>query len=162
MNDQEMNRLTRFAAPLGALAIAAAVAIGAIAAVAQTPGPSSPPASGGSDPAVGTAPSPTQPPTPGPVPAPQSPVGATKPDAAPGETADIVGLEVIDKPGQVVGNVTKVDRLPSGQIRTIEISFGGFLGIGAKILRVPADKVERSGQRMVLNLAPEQIRTMTK
>lgn len=163
MTDQEMNRMTRLVAPVGALALAAAVALGTIAAMAQTPqpqGPGSPPLPGSKPPSAQDQPAASQPASPGS----QNPGAAAKPDAAAPDgakkTADIVGLQVIDSAGQVVGSVSKVEKLPSGEIRNVEISTGGFLGIGAKTLRVPGDKVQRSGEQVVLNLPPEQIKTM--
>ncbi len=157
MTDNEMNAVTRcFAAPLGALAVAAAVAFSTAAAAAQTPAP-------GSDsnvPAAQNQPAARDPAAPSAQPAPP----ATKPgvgsvDGAP-KSSELIGQSVVDKAGQVIGNVSKVDALPSGEIRNVEISTGGFLGFGAKTMRVPADKIERSGQKLVLNLPPEQIKIM--
>lgn len=160
MTDDEMNAMTRFAAPLGALAVAAAVAFGAIAAVAQTPAPVSPPGSDTKDPATQNQPSTRDPAASG---SPASPPAAKPNAGAPNgaqKSSELVGREVVDKAGQVVGSISKVDTLPSGEIRNVEISTGGFLGFGAKTMRVPGDKIERTGQQLVLNLPPEQIKTM--
>lgn len=145
MTHHEMNRMTRFAAPIAALALATAATLGSIAAMAQTPAPSAPE---------------TKAPA---AQAPQSPGAAAKPDAAPAaKSADMVGMPVVDSTGKSVGSVSKVERLPNGELRTVEISTGGFLGFGAKTIRVPAEKVQRSGEQVVLNLPPEQIKTMTQ
>ncbi len=164
MTEHELNRMTRLAAPLGAVAVAMAVAFGAFAAMAQSPtGAPSLPVPGNKAPNAQDSPG-AQSPTA--APAPSAPGASARPNGRATESADkapdMIGMSVIDRSGQVIGSVTKIDRTPSGEIRNIEISTGGFLGLGSKILRVPGDKVERSGQQLVLNLAPDQIKTMTQ
>ncbi len=161
MNDRNLNRTTRQAILAGAAALMTAALMGVLtAANAQAPAVDTPkseiPANQPSRP-VPPAASPSNPPI---APGAKSDAGP-RPDAA-AQAGDLTGLAVVDRQGKRIGSVAKVDRLPNGQVKGVEISTGGFLGLGSKTLKVDGETIERSGQRVVLLLSAEQIEKLTQ
>lgn len=61
---------------------------------------------------------------------------------------DLIGLDVVDSDGEVVGDVGEVGRR-DGQLYAI-FGVGGFLGLGQRQVAVPLERMRLDGERMVL------------
>lgn len=77
------------------------------------------------------------------------------------QRSDIVGKELYDSSGKEVAQIQDVKTSPDGKIAAVEIDMGGFLGIGARRIAVPVDKLELQGGRIQSNsLSSDQIRDL--
>lgn len=132
MNDREIDRTTFVAVPLTVLATIAALGLTAFAAMADTL--SAPPARSTT-----------------------GPTGSIVAGTATMQDRDLVGMKVVDVDGAEVGQVTRVDRLPGGQIDVVEISSGGFLGFGARALTVSPSTLEPGEEQIVLRMPRHEI-----
>jgi hypothetical protein len=68
-----------------------------------------------------------------------------------------VGLDVFSSDGIRVGEVRAVDTGPSGDIVTLHMYTGGFLGFGGRIVAIPQGKFMRSGQSVRLDLDSDEV-----
>ena len=127
---------------LSAIAMPAALAVGAATAFAQTPSPS--PAPSPSAPAERM---PNESLTPAPTPAPSVTDPAPTMERAPGsfsanQSADewrstkLVGLSVYNRANEKVGDINDLILGPDGKISNAVIGVGGFLGLGEKLVAV--------------------------
>ena len=64
--------------------------------------------------------------------------------------------------GQQLGTVTKVDTLPDGKVKDIELKSAGFLGMFKTTYLVPADKVAKKGSRIELSMTSDQAQQFVK
>ena len=126
------------------------------AAVAQTPAEQS----------KSATPSPTSAPTA--QSAPVQAVPSSTPPAAPAVVVpslnpkELQGLDVFASGGQQLGTVTKVDTLPDGKVKDIELKSAGFLGMFKTTYLVPADKVAKKGSRIELSMTSDQAKQFVK
>jgi sporulation protein YlmC with PRC-barrel domain len=77
--------------------------------------------------------------------------------ARPGANDPLVGLPVFGSDGQKVGEVREVKAESDGRIREILVKTGGFLGIGGRIVAIPAGKFARSGQNVQLGMTSDDV-----
>ena len=61
---------------------------------------------------------------------------------------NVVGKWLYDKSGNAVAMIQDVKTSPDGKIQAAEIDLGGFLGIGARRIAVPADQLQKKGDRI--------------
>jgi hypothetical protein len=71
-------------------------------------------------------------------------------------------LDVFASGGQQLGKVTKVNTLPDGKIKDVEVQSGGFLGMFKTTYLVPADKVTKKGGRVDLSMTSDQAKSLTR
>ena len=157
---------------VGALALASAPFLLALAVSAQTapPAPGQAPAAGQIEPVPGG---------PAPAPAAKSPNSgygtATEgnasddPATSPGSTAaakgtsdPLVGLEVVSNDGKKVGEVMAVKAGPDGKLREIHVKTGSFLGFGGKTVAIPADMVSKQGEKVAIAMPSSDIGKLPK
>ena len=72
------------------------------------------------------------------------------------------GLAVRRLGGQQLGTVTRVDTLPDGKVKDVELQSGGFLGMFKTTYVVPADKVAKKGSRIELSMTSDQAKQFAK
>lgn len=77
-------------------------------------------------------------------------------------TSDLIGQDVTNPAGESVGEVAALEVGPDGQITSIVIASGGFLGLGAKQIAVPYAAVEHvtdgaETQSVVIQASLEEI-----
>ena len=64
--------------------------------------------------------------------------------------------------GQLVGKIAKVNVLPDGKIKDVEIQSHGFMGLFSKTYVVPSDKLNKKGGRVDLSMTSEQAKQEAK
>jgi hypothetical protein len=75
--------------------------------------------------------------------------------------SDIVGKDLYDRSGNEVAKIQDVRTSADGKIAAVELDMGGFLGIGARRIAVPVDKLELKDGRIQSNsLSADQIREL--
>jgi sporulation protein YlmC with PRC-barrel domain len=75
---------------------------------------------------------------------------------------DIQGLDVFGSDGQQVGKIAKVNVVPEGNVKDVEVQSGGFFGFFSKTYVVPADKLNKKGGRVELSMTSEQAKQLIK
>jgi hypothetical protein len=104
-------------------------------------------------------------PAPGTVPQDASPslkppartVDPSETPAGQSRTESLVGLVVFSSDGTRVGEVRSVSTGPGGDIVTLNVRTGGFLGFGGRIVAIPGGKFIRSGHSIRLDLDSEAV-----
>lgn len=97
------------------------------------------------------------------APTPSPPTASTPSPVSPAIVAkDIQGLDVFGSDGQQVGKVAKVNVVPDGNIKEVEVQSEGFLGFFSKTYIVPADKLNKKGGRVELSMTSEQAKQLIK
>lgn len=84
----------------------------------------------------------------------------TAADAAPSDEAksvDIVGLPVVTRDGERVGDVVMVVADPDGAMQAVLVKTGGFLGFGSKRIAIPVDKIAQQDKSVRLTLTAEEV-----
>lgn len=125
--------------PRRALASAAILGLGTLAAAAQTP-----------------AQAPDTPPTQS-APGPSSYKGRAAPPSETPAGHGMVGLSVFSADGSRLGDVSAVKTDPEGNVTALRVRIGGFLGFGARIVAIPEGKFARNGQEVRLAFTAEEI-----
>lgn len=127
---------------LSAIAVPAALAVGAATALAQTPPPSPSPSapaeqSPSPSPSPAPAPSATEP-APSPSPSAERSAGNFSSTQAADEwrSTKLVGLTVYNQANEKVGDINDLILGPDGKISSAVIGVGGFLGMGEKLVAV--------------------------
>ena len=69
----------------------------------------------------------------------------------------LVGLAVVSADGLAVGTVLSIDAEPDGTISAINVTAGGLLGLGARMVAIPAGKFVRAGDRVRLTLTAAEV-----
>jgi hypothetical protein len=69
----------------------------------------------------------------------------------------MLGLSVFSSDGSRVGDVRAVHIGPNGDVATLHIRTGGFLGFGARTVAISEGKFARSGQSVQLNYTAEEV-----
>lgn len=135
---------------LSAIAMPAALAIGAATAFAQTP-PPAPSPSAPAEKMPGTTPSPAPSVTdPAPAPSPSADASKTAGTFSANQAADewrsskLVGLHVYNKANEKVGEINDLIMGPDGKIANAVIGVGGFLGMGEKLVGVAFSDLQLS------------------
>jgi sporulation protein YlmC with PRC-barrel domain len=158
---------------VGALSLAAAPFLLALAVSAQTapPAPGQAPAAGQIEPVPGgPAPAPAAKPSPdsgygqgaeeSTSDNPASPPGSSA--AAKGTVDPLVGLEVVSNDGKKVGEVMAVKAGPDGKLREIHVKTGSFLGFGGRTVSIPADMVSKQGEKVSIAMPSSDIGKLPK
>ena len=105
------------------------------------------------------APSPA--PEPGPqVTPPPRPVAPSETPAGQSQTQSLVGLVVFSSDGTRVGEVRSVSTGPAGDIVSLHVRTGGFLGFGGRIVAIPQGKFIRSGQSIRLDFDSDEVKRL--
>lgn len=73
-----------------------------------------------------------------------------------------IGKDVYGANGNEVGELSNLLIDPDGRVRAALIEFGGFLGIGDHHVAVPWDKMSVQGNRLMVNMSEDQIKTMPR
>jgi sporulation protein YlmC with PRC-barrel domain len=68
---------------------------------------------------------------------------------------DLTGLEVYSSDGQKIGTVAKSEANAQGEVESIQVDIGGFLGIGQKTVEIGADQFTQVGDRVELTLSAD-------
>jgi sporulation protein YlmC with PRC-barrel domain len=69
----------------------------------------------------------------------------------------LVGRRVYAAEGKQVGHIDSVETDGDGQIVTIDVTLGNTLALGPKTVRVPGDKIIRTGLKVRLAMSTEEI-----
>ena len=155
----------------GAVALAIAPVLLAVAVYAQTapPAPGQAPAAGKMEPAPVPAPAPAAKAQPGGYGSAAEGAGAVPSDKsaapAPGKSASsdpLLGLEVIGSDGKSVGEVASVKTGPDGKVSEIHVKTGTFLGFGGETVAIPAEKVTKSGETLKVAMSSVDIGKLPK
>ncbi|HEU4377355.1 MAG TPA: PRC-barrel domain-containing protein [Hyphomicrobiaceae bacterium] len=80
---------------------------------------------------------------------------------AAGQLANLRGMRVFSSDNRDIGQVVDVKRGPDGQVQSIQIEAGRFLGLGTKTIEVNADTIEQLADRIRLRLGAEQVRSLS-
>ena len=59
-----------------------------------------------------------------------------------------------------LGRVVEAVRGPDGKLQVIQIQVGRFLGLGDKVVRIPADQIHEMADRIMLQLNSDQVRNL--
>ncbi|WP_417694090.1 PRC-barrel domain-containing protein [Roseibium sp.] len=73
---------------------------------------------------------------------------------------DMTGYTITTVDGESVGEVASVNRDASGNLISIEAEVGGFLGIGADTVTIPADRFTISGEELKLNMSEAEVKVL--
>ena len=84
---------------------------------------------------------------------------AVNPSEAPAAqpAQSLVGLDVFSSDGTRVGEVRSVNTGPGGDIVSLHVRTGGFLGFGGRIVAIPEGKFIRTGQSVRLDLNSDEV-----
>jgi PRC-barrel domain/Cysteine rich repeat len=69
-------------------------------------------------------------------------------------------MPVFSSDNKDVGRVIQAVRGPDGKLQSIQIQVGRFLGIGNKVVTIPADKIHEAADRIMLRLNGDQVRDL--
>jgi hypothetical protein len=72
----------------------------------------------------------------------------------------LVGLSVLSSDGNKVGTVDSIDGEPDGKITTINVTIGGFLGLGTKLVAISEGKFRRMGDSVRLGMTADEARKL--
>lgn len=87
-------------------------------------------------------------------PGPQNPLANLKRE-------DVVGKSLYDKGGAEVANIEGIKTSPEGKITAVTVNVGGFLGIGARSVQVPAGDLRlNQGRIEAASMTADQIRAL--
>ena len=123
----------------GAVTVLASTPLLSVGAQTQSPTPPS------ASPPVGSQPATDLPKT----------VPATRP-ADPAQNP-LIGLAVFSSDGSKLGTVDTIDGEPDGKITAINITTGGFLGFGTKVVAIPQGKFQRVGGIVRLDMTADEV-----
>lgn len=85
------------------------------------------------------------------------------PAAAPGPAAkDLEGRDVFGSDAQQIGKVTKVETMPDGKVKGIEVHSSGFFGFFSTAYVVPAEKINLKSGRVELSMTSDQAKQFVK
>jgi hypothetical protein len=59
-----------------------------------------------------------------------------------------------------LGRVVEAVRGPDGKLQSIQIQVGRFLGLGDKVVKIPADQIHEMADRIMLQLNSDQVRNL--
>jgi sporulation protein YlmC with PRC-barrel domain len=90
---------------------------------------------------------------------PATDVPKTVPTTRPADPAQnpLIGLAVFSSDGSKLGTVDTIDGGPDGKITAINITTGGFLGFGTKVVAIPQGKFQRVGGIVRLDMTADKV-----
>jgi sporulation protein YlmC with PRC-barrel domain len=83
----------------------------------------------------------------------ENPVASDTASQGTWRASKVVGLNVYNDSNENVGSINDLLMDKSGDIKTAVISVGGFLGVGARLVAVPFDKVKFSSEPVSSGMA---------
>ena len=134
----------------------AVLVLAASAANAQTPPSTAPSGTPSNTPAQAAAPSPA------PAAAPSATTALGAPTLTDEQAETWVGKTIYSSDQKNMCEVVSFQRDSSGKVTEMQADIGGFLGFGETRVRVPADQFKLDGEKVVLNLNPEQAKALPK
>ena len=72
----------------------------------------------------------------------------------------VVGKTLYDRNNKKVGQIESVQEASAGNILSAELDVGGFLGLGAKRVAIPANQLQLEGDRLITSMTADQIRNL--
>ncbi len=69
-------------------------------------------------------------------------------------------MPVYSSDSKDVGRVIQAVRGPDGKLQSIQIQVGRFLGLGDKVVTIPADQIHEMADRLMLQLNSDQVRDL--
>lgn len=72
----------------------------------------------------------------------------------------LTGMPVYSADEKNLGNVVEVRRAADGNVQSVQIEVGRFLGVGGRIVTIDANALEQLGDRIQLRLTSEAIRSL--
>lgn len=78
------------------------------------------------------------------------------------ESKQLIGRHIVNADNKTIGDVESVILDPQGQVKSVIVGVGGFLGIGQKPVAVDWNQlqIQNNGQRVVMNTTADQLKTM--
>ncbi|KUO65025.1 MAG: hypothetical protein APF80_10550 [Alphaproteobacteria bacterium BRH_c36] len=89
----------------------------------------------------------------------ESPAAEKAPTTEPSNAA-MIGWPVYTFDGKNVGYVTAVDMGSDGKLTSVNADIGGFLGIGARSVKINADKFSKGQDRLNLSMSEKELETL--
>jgi hypothetical protein len=80
--------------------------------------------------------------------------------SAPKVAAPQPGMSVFSSDNTKVGTVETVDGTPDGRITAVNVTTGGFLGFGVKVVPIPEGKFALVGQIIRVEMTEDEIRRL--
>lgn len=74
---------------------------------------------------------------------------------------DLNGMDVITSDGEDVGSVKKIVISPNNQDIHAVVSVGGFLGLGAKTILIPLDRITHKNDELHVSATQSELKAMT-
>jgi len=74
--------------------------------------------------------------------------------------AALRGRPVLSSDGKELGQVVEVNRSPDGKIHSIQVDLGRWLGLGSKVVTIPADGFEQLADRVRLHFRGDEVQSM--
>lgn len=73
---------------------------------------------------------------------------------------DIDGQDVMTVDGKTVGEVSAVNVAPDGTVASIDADVGGFLGLGATTVTIPAERFDVASNGVQLNMTKAELEVL--
>jgi len=90
----------------------------------------------------------------------ESPSAAEKAPTTEPSNAAMIGWPVYTFDGKNVGSVTAVNMGSDGKLTSVHADIGGFLGIGARSVKINADKFSTGQDRINLSLSEKELEAL--
>jgi hypothetical protein len=74
--------------------------------------------------------------------------------------ANLEGMPVFSSDNRDLGRVVEVTRAPDGEIQSVQIQIGRFLGIGGRVVTIDAAQLEQLADQIRLRLNGDQVRAL--
>ncbi len=74
--------------------------------------------------------------------------------------AQLKNMPVYSSDGTDLGRVVEVQRTPDGQLQSVQIQVGRFLGLGDKVVTIDGDKIQQMADNIRLRLNGDQVRNL--
>jgi Golgi apparatus protein 1 len=76
--------------------------------------------------------------------------------------AVLKGMRVFSADDKDIGQIVDVTRAPDGQIQSVQVNLGRFLGIGDRVVTIGADKIQEMRDRLKLRMSSDELRTLSQ
>jgi hypothetical protein len=70
------------------------------------------------------------------------------------------GMQVESADNKGIGHIVDIERGSDGQIESVKIEVGQFLGLGSKVVTISGDKLQQLGEKIQLRLSGDQLRSL--
>lgn len=92
---------------------------------------------------------------------------AVAPQANPDRSLEVTaealaGKDIVTRDGETIGEVSRVLSNPGGQVLAVETEIGGFLGIGAQTVTIPADRLTVMTDAVVVAMTKAEIKALDR